>query len=184
MRTINQVESLALFSRGQAVWNAWAELRLAERRKLKEAGDWTGDSDLHEQDITTLAWHDAATADFSGHKFEGMADFSGFVFPGDAQFNKATFSGEAWLNEAAFKGDALFGKATFSGEAWFSNAAFSGTGFGKAAFKGEGILFLDPTCSGDTEFGEAAFKDNAGFSESVSSAMNSLGQRLARAMRD
>ena len=100
---MNQAESLALFGQGRAAWNAWAEQRLAERRKLEEAGDWTGDSDLHEQDITTLAWHDAATADFSGHKLEGMADF---VFPGEARFSNATFSGDAWFRAAACKGDA------------------------------------------------------------------------------
>ena len=123
---MNQEESLALFGRGRAAWNAWVEQRLAERRKLEEAGDWTGDSDLHEQDITTLAWQDAATADFSGHEFEGMADFSGFVLPGDAQFNKATFSGDARFSDAAFSSDALFLKTAFSGEAWFSEAACKG----------------------------------------------------------
>ena len=110
---MNQKESLALFGRGQVAWNAWAEQRLAERRKLEEAGDWTGDSDLHEQDITTLAWRHAATADFSSHEFEGMADFSSFVFPGDALFYKATF-----LSDVQFR------NAAFSGEAWFSEAAF------------------------------------------------------------
>ena len=119
---MNQEESLALFGRGQAAWNAWAERRLAKRRKLEESGDWTGDCDLHEQDSAARAWYDAATADFSGHEFEGMADFSGFVFPGDAQFNKATFSGGARFREAAFSGDALFLETAFSSEAWFSEA--------------------------------------------------------------
>ena len=90
---MNQAESLALFGQGQAAWNAWAERRLAKRRKLEEAGDWTGDPD--EQDSAALAWHNAATADFSCHKFEGMADFSDFVFSGEARFSNATFSGDA-----------------------------------------------------------------------------------------
>ena len=108
---MNQEESLALFDRGQLAWNAWAEQRLAERRKLKESGDWTGDSDPDEQDSAARAWHDAATADFSGHKFKGMADFSGFVFPGETWFSNAAFSGDAWFSEAAFKDDAGFSES-------------------------------------------------------------------------
>ena len=74
---MNKEESLALFRQGRAAWNTWAGGRLAERRKLEEAGDWIEDSDPDKQNDAMRAWHEAATADFSGHEFE-VADFSGF----------------------------------------------------------------------------------------------------------
>ena len=164
---MNKEESLALFSQGRAAWNTWAEERLAERRKLEEAGDWIEDPDPDKQNDAMRAWHEAATADFSGHEFEDVADFSGFVFPGRALFLVAAFSGYAGFRKATFSGDAEFSEAAFSGYAGFSEATFSGdAGFYKAAFSGN-AGFHRATFSGDAKFREAAFKGNAGFSEAA-----------------
>ena len=186
---MNKKESLVLFRQGRAAWNTWAEERLAERRKLEEAGDWIEDSDPDKQNDATRAWHETATADFSGHEFESVADFSGFVFPGravfyeaafsdNAGFYKAAFSGDAGFREAAFSGDAEFSKAAFKGYAEFREAAFSGgarfhraafscnAGFYKAAFSGD-AGFREAAFSGDARFREAAFSGDAEFSEAA-----------------
>ena len=186
---MNKEESLALFSQGRAAWNTWAEEQLAERRKLEEAGDWIEDSDPDKQNDATRAWHETATVDFSGHKFEDVADFSGFIFPGPALFREAAFSGYAGFNKVAFSGNAWFGAAAFKGDAWFSEAAFSGyagfseatfsgnAGFSEAAFSGDAGFykaafsgdagFYKAAFSSDAEFGEAAFSGNAGFREAA-----------------
>ena len=160
---MNKEESLALFHQGRAAWNTWAEEQLAERRKLKEAGDWIEDPESDKQNDATRAWHETATADFSGHEFKGVADFSGFVFPGLVLFREATFSGNAEFHKATFKGNAWFDAAAFSGNAGFSVAAFSGNaGFSKAAFKGN-AWFSAAAFKGNAEFRKAAFSGNAGF---------------------
>ena len=174
---MNKEESLALFRQGRAVWNTWAEERLAERRKLEEAGHWLENSNPDKQNDATRAWHETATADFSGHEFK-VADFSGFIFPGPALFRAADFSGDAEFREAAFLGYAGFSEATFSGDAGFRKAAFSGSagfhkaafsgyaGFSEAAFKGN-AGFSEATFSGDARFRKAAFKGNAWFNKAA-----------------
>ena len=173
---MNKKESLALFRRGRAAWNTWAEERLAERRKLEEAGNWIEDPKPDKQNDATRAWHETATADFSDYKFKGVADFSGFIFPGpalfreaafsdDAEFIKTAFNGYAMFIKAAFKGDAKFSEAAFSGNAWFIKTAFNGyASFIKAAFSGN-AEFSEAAFSGDAWFNEAAFSGDAGFSE-------------------
>ena len=175
---MNKKESLALFRQGRAAWNTWAEERLAERRKLKEAGRWLEISNPYKQNDAMRAWREAATADFSGHEFEDVADFSGFVFPGPALFSEAAFSGYAGFSEATFSGDAEFREAAFSGSAGFHKAAFSGdAGFHRATFSGDAEFreatfsgdagFHRATFSGNAEFREAAFSDDADFSEAA-----------------
>ena len=170
---MNKKESLALFKQGRAAWNIWAEGRLAERRKLEEAGDWIEDSDPDKQNDAMRAWHETATADFSGYEFK-VADFSGFTFPGPALFRAAAFSCDAGFYKAAFSGNAGFYRATFSRNAEFREAAFSGNAtFHAAAFKGDAGFhkatfsrnaeFREAAFSGNTDFREAAFKGNAGF---------------------
>ena len=160
---MNKEESLALFRQGRAAWNTWTEKRLAERRKLEEAGDWIEDSNPDKQNDATRAWHETATADFSGHEFEGVAEFSGFVFPGLVLFREAAFSGDAWFYKAAFLSNAQFREAAFSGNAWFHKAAFSSDAeFNKVAFKGD-ARFNEAAFSGNAGFGAAAFKGYAGF---------------------
>ena len=163
---MNKKESLALFRQGRAAWNTWAEERLAERRKLEEAGDWIEDSDPDKQNDATKAWRVTATADFSGHELK-VADFSGFIFPGPALFRAAAFSGDAGFYKAAFLGHARFYRTTFSRNADFRAAAFSGNAdFHKTTFS-DNVWFDTTAFSGDVEFSEAAFKGYAGFNKAA-----------------
>ena len=83
----------------KAVWNAWAEVLVAEKENLTAAGTWETD----------------AAVDFSAHEFKDDARFDGFMFPGRAGFGEVMFSGDAGFREATFSGDAGFGEAMFSG---------------------------------------------------------------------
>ena len=171
---MNKQESLKLFSQGRDAWNAWAEERLAERRTLEATGDWVDDLSNNKWNDATRNWHEAATADFSGHEFEAKADFSGFNFPGLTWFQRVTFSDDAWFNEATFRvwaqfdeatflGDARFHKATFSDDAWFTRTAFS-----------RGVWFKETTFSGDAKFNEASFAGNALFEVEIFSRNTSF----------
>ena len=86
---MNKDESLKLFNQGRNVWNVWAEDRLAEKRKLKESGEWIDDLYPDNWNDPTKAWQETATADFSGREFVADADFSDFIFPGQARFEKS-----------------------------------------------------------------------------------------------
>ena len=170
---MNKKESLALFRQGRAAWNTWAEKRLAERRKLKEAGDWIEDSDPDKQNDATRAWHKATTADFSGHTFNSVADFSGFVFPGPALFREAAFSGKAEFRAAAFSGKAEFRAAAFS-----SNAEFSEANFSKIA------SFVQTDFTGFTSFDRCRFEECANYHAIKVSRSFSLSQAWFRQVPD
>ena len=83
---MNKGESLKLFKQGRNTWNAWAEGRLAEWRKLEASEKWIEGSNPGKWNDETRAWHETADADFSGHEFEAGVNFSGFVFPGQVDF--------------------------------------------------------------------------------------------------
>ena len=162
---MNKEESLKLFEQGPNAWNAWAEERLAERRKLEESGEWVEGSTQVIWNDATEAWHKTADADFFVHKFEAGVSFYGFVFPGRANFNNAAFKGNAVFDKADFKGYAEFNQAVFSDTAWFRDADFkSNAEFNDADFKGN-AKFHEADFSGNAEFNEADFSGHAEFSE-------------------
>ncbi len=43
---MNREETLALYAQGRDAWNAWAAERLAERKRLEEAGAWAVEARL------------------------------------------------------------------------------------------------------------------------------------------
>ncbi len=130
---MNKEETLALYSQGKEVWNAWAKENLARCDDTQE-------------------WRSEAEVDFRSHTFERYADFSGFIFPGKARFDKATF-----------RDSAKFGGVTFKGRVGFEEATFEGAvDFGWARFENE-VVFEEATFKEYASFWEARFKNLAGF---------------------
>lgn len=183
-------ETLALFAQGKEAWNAWAEMMLAERERLVEAGEWEVDVRVlglvELKNEVTRAWSVMAAANFSTeekpHTFERAVDFTGFLFPGDVWFDKATFSGEAGFGKATFSGSVGLVGATFSMGARFDSAKFErvagflGTTFTRhalfdgVAFKA-GAWFDNAVFAGGAWFGYSTFASVAGFDCATFSAM-------------
>jgi hypothetical protein len=175
---VNKEESLALYAKGCDAWNDWAQGMIAQREALKADGAWVESWLSSAWNEATSDWHEAATADFAGHKFTEDADFKGFLFPSDARFNEAAFSGGVGFDHATFSGRTRFDNATFSGEAWFDMATFSGdarfdnatfsdeAGFERATFSDE-AGFYDAIFSGETWFDNATFSGDAWFNNAT-----------------
>jgi hypothetical protein len=115
-----------------AVWNAWAQPLLDQRKAMEAAGTWKAEIDcrgsLEGGNPETTAWLERARAVFSTekckHAFETHVSCSGWVFPGTARFDGATFAGTAWFERATFTGDSRFALAKFKGYGTFENAHF------------------------------------------------------------
>lgn len=188
---MNKEESVALYQRGEGLWNEWATEVLARR----------DDSD---------EWKNESSVDFSFHAF-GNANFSGFVFPGPANFTGTTFGGNSWFigtkfeagakfKNAVFENEVCFIESSFGGDAWFEEAAFGGDAhFGKSTFRNtadfrkttyraiaafsnstfEDIVFFQDssfsgyamfnaiTCNGSDSYFEATFAEGATFDNAV-----------------
>ena len=141
---MNKEETLALYSQGKEVWNAWAKENLARCDDTQE-------------------WRSEAEVDFRSHTFPQDTDFSGFIFPGRAQFDGAYFEDTAEFSEATFYGTAEFREATFCSTAEFREATFEDTaGFEGMIFWGNAV-FDKATFKGRSQFNKATFKGFADF---------------------
>jgi len=172
----------------KAVWNAWADGVLSQRKEL-EAG---------------RRWYEVACADFRGcvfvHRGNGKSQirldeqkkadtetselvtieverisFYGFRFPGTANFWGVTFEDYAEFYNTEFCENALFRDVTFSGGVSFYGATFQpdpGTAAGKtpqfnnATFLGT-ALFRETRFNGNAEFLSSAFNGDANFDRAV-----------------
>ncbi len=160
---MNQEESLALFAKGKDAWNAYADTCQASRDALKAEGIWVEGSWEKDWNEKTRAWHNAAKADFSDHKFEKEADFSGYKFPGYAGFNRVIFAGAAGFGRATFEGDAGFEKTAFEGDALFGGTTFQGIALFDWATLGGDALFIGVTFKSLVAFRAATFEGIAWF---------------------
>ncbi len=199
---MNRDESIALFQRcetargealaagksrdeaheaAKAVWDAWAQPLLAERKQLEEAGEWDAKLNpfgaLEGQNDQTKDWLSRASVDFSRCRFyvetaeeapaESSEEFDETpedvksipLAGGGLDFRGFDFPAAAWFNGAAFSAAAWFGDATFSATAWFGDATFSAD----ASFDGA-------TFSADASFGDATFSAAAWFNGATFSA--------------
>ncbi len=160
---MNLEETLALYAQGQDAWNAWAAEMLAERERLKTAGDWVDSARKSDWNQETQDWHDAAKADFSQRRLKDEVDFLGFEFPGGANFTETKFEGGATFIDVKFMDNALFNKAEFGGSAAFSNAEFEGgADFTDVEFGGY-ALFIAAEFEGFVLFTRAKFMSHAQF---------------------
>ncbi len=181
----------------KAVWNAWAEPVLAERKRMEADGRWAAEkswNSLRARNDATRQWVERAKVDFSRCRFfrEGAdggvaAEVKEESFAGDppvkaipledhnADFSDFLFPGDAEFGSATFSGDAWFDGATFFGAAWFDSATFSGDAeFGSATFSGT-AWFRSATFSGDAEFGSATFSGDARFGSAIFSGTARFG---------
>ena len=66
---MKQDESVALWRRSNAAWNAWAEDILRQKAELQKAATWNGDKSEDEWSDETRKWNEAAQTDLSGLRF-------------------------------------------------------------------------------------------------------------------
>jgi uncharacterized protein YjbI with pentapeptide repeats len=173
-------ETVALFLQGREAWNAWAEKRFAERRRLEAEGIWKlhPGKPVEGENPETQAWLEKAFADFSRSLFpipdaEEMKQAPAEETQGentrsslksikpDAEaidFSGFVFPDDASFESAIFSGYARFGSVTFSGEARFENASFSGY-----------ASFMSTTFSGYAGFKNATFYSPVSFGSPIPS---------------
>jgi len=116
---------------GIAVWNPWAQARLATTQR-------------------PVADFSSAGAEIAGISFEG------FIFPGEAKFSGTEFSQAVSFRAATFHGDANFNNVRFEVSACFDHARFLNfTNFDHARF--ERLFVRGAKFSGETNFVHAWF---------------------------
>jgi hypothetical protein len=172
-------ETIALFLQGRDAWNAWAEARLAEKKALEEAGAWEiGDYDERTSE-ETIAWMDAAGANFSSIRFATQAsaqpDTGQTLSKGDSSpslqdieiktiylehpnfafhFNGFIFPHSVNFSRCHFQVDASFELAQFYGY-----TQFQGTKFDRPVKFVSAKFFWFATFEDVQIFGEAGFAD-------------------------
>lgn len=164
---MNKEEALALYAQGREAWNAWAEEKLDERRKLEEAGGWQVNAAGEGQNDATTSWLSAAMADFADCEFKGELDLSHFIFPGRAKYNGAVFSDKVVFSDSIFSHDAVFNHATFKSSVLFDRASFLCTGqFNEVKFF-RFVVFNRTRFNDKSQFEKAEFFALAGFEGAV-----------------
>jgi uncharacterized protein YjbI with pentapeptide repeats len=152
----------------RALWNDWANKRLAESERLKENGLW----DAHRQSLgplearndETRQWLDAAKVDFSGLRFMMSLDADEIRLDlGDVNSRPATWepiqaiaheNADIDLSGFIFPGNADFDETQFTGHVHFAGARFAGD-----------VTFRDAQFSRESGFEHAVFLARARFSE-------------------
>lgn len=70
-------ETLALFAQGKEAWNAWAEVRLAEKAALEAAGTWrsivTQAGSTRKLFVARLQWSTPRPASFFSCLMHGLS---------------------------------------------------------------------------------------------------------------
>ena len=177
----------------KAIWNAWADPLIAEKKALEEAGKWDAlrNFDLKRQvfrhfgnNDETRKWLEAAEVNLSSLRFilskdsgepergeSGPADddaVKSILCEGQRiDFSGYHFPGDTFFTKAQFSGgDAFFRQAQFSGGgAFFSGAQFSGgyADFSGAQFSGGGADFERALFEGLANFKNTRFDKGASF---------------------
>jgi hypothetical protein len=172
----------------KAIWNAWANEMLAERKALERSGTfqltklvpragWIAPPTIAQNTVSN-DWLSRSTTNFSEFTFSGFANFTGFIFPGNALFGYSELLGhhqrpsrdtiferQARFFDSAFWLDASFDRVKFQDQARFVSVIFHGnTRFAEVIFK-EPVLFFYTKFKSEVWFGQSKFLSFTGFGD-------------------
>ena len=216
---MNREESIALFERceaarrqaldagrnevqaheaAKAVWNAWAEPLIAERKALEKAGKWEVAKQfdasrgafapagknaetavlLHRSEINLISLRFVPRASVE-HELQRGNGVGGAGAKIRTIYNETEFisfvgyifPGNAWFNDSTFSADTFFIAVEFSGAAGFIKASFLGESwFSEATFLEE-VRFSKVPFADDCRFDGAIFSGDAWFSDATFSGV-------------
>lgn len=161
---MNRKQTWALWEKAQAssepaaVWNAWANGLLQEKRELEESGKW---------ERVKRGWEQEARVEFLDRSFDDDTDFSDFILPGRSLFSRVLFRDGTEFSRTDFLGSATFSKSRFEGEiTQFDGASFKGeTWFTETLFERD-VNFINTTFDKDVRFYETIFNGFTHFDQS------------------